>query len=343
MTQDTQKAKGSLRTDQDELMFGQGFSFSGYERDPLFLNLGNRKFVDISGCSGIDSVSDGRAGVFADFDNDGDLDLFVGNGNTGSTGYLMRSQLFLGNGDGTFVDASSRLGGSGNKPTLANGSMACDFDGDADLDLFVSVYGVSNGGAQNALWRNDGTGTFTDEAVSAGVASLPGGNYWRQDTDYGRLAEPGKSPGKYVGGNGFGVDCPDIDNDGRIDILQADISHSTTIPPGYRGMSQAEIDALNYTRRWSDPSQLLRNLGAGEPLAFANVLVLGTTLGAISQSDGKFVIKAVPSGSHEIQASFMGYEVGRQPVTVPPDPRVASMTRSPGRESWKFLRASFSM
>ena len=76
MTQDTQKAKGSLRTDQDRLMFGQGFSFSGYERDPLFLNLGNRKFVDISGCSGIDSVTDGRAGVFADFDNDGDLDVF---------------------------------------------------------------------------------------------------------------------------------------------------------------------------------------------------------------------------------------------------------------------------
>jgi thiol-disulfide isomerase/thioredoxin len=76
VTQDTQKAKGSLRTDQDELMFGQGFSFSGYERDPLFLNLGNGKFVDVSGCSGIDSVSDGRAGVFADFDNDGDLDVF---------------------------------------------------------------------------------------------------------------------------------------------------------------------------------------------------------------------------------------------------------------------------
>jgi len=76
VTQDKQKAKGSLRTDQDQLMFGQGFSFSGYERDPLFLNLGNRRFVDISGCSGIDSVTDGRAGVFADFDNDGDLDVF---------------------------------------------------------------------------------------------------------------------------------------------------------------------------------------------------------------------------------------------------------------------------
>ena len=57
-------------------MFGQGFSFSGYERDPLYLNLGTKKFVDISGVSGIDSITDQRAGVFADFDNDGDLDVF---------------------------------------------------------------------------------------------------------------------------------------------------------------------------------------------------------------------------------------------------------------------------
>ncbi len=58
-------------------MFGQGFSFSGYERDPLYLNLGGKKFTDISGVSGIDSITDGRAGVFADFDNDGDLDVFL--------------------------------------------------------------------------------------------------------------------------------------------------------------------------------------------------------------------------------------------------------------------------
>lgn len=58
----------------------EGFSFSGYERDPLYLNLhseGVKKFLDISGVSGIDSISDGRAGVFADFDNDGDLDVFM--------------------------------------------------------------------------------------------------------------------------------------------------------------------------------------------------------------------------------------------------------------------------
>ncbi len=78
MTQknDGKEEKGALRTDQTQLMFGEGFSFSGYERDPLYLNLGTKKFMDISGVSGIDSITDGRAGVFADFDNDGDTDVF---------------------------------------------------------------------------------------------------------------------------------------------------------------------------------------------------------------------------------------------------------------------------
>ena len=56
---------------------GTGFSFSGYERDHLMLNLGEGKFLDISGVSGMDSITDGRGAVFADFDNDGDLDVFL--------------------------------------------------------------------------------------------------------------------------------------------------------------------------------------------------------------------------------------------------------------------------
>ncbi len=74
---DGKDEKGALRSDQNQLINSQGFSFSGYERDPLYMNLGGKKFTDISGVSGIDSISDGRAGVFADFDNDGDLDVFV--------------------------------------------------------------------------------------------------------------------------------------------------------------------------------------------------------------------------------------------------------------------------
>lgn len=77
MTQTSNKEQGALRTDQNELIKQKGFSFSGYERDGLFLNLGNKKFMDISGVSGIDSITDGRAAVFADFDNDGDYDVFL--------------------------------------------------------------------------------------------------------------------------------------------------------------------------------------------------------------------------------------------------------------------------
>ncbi|MDA2934896.1 ASPIC/UnbV domain-containing protein [Acidobacteria bacterium AH-259-D05] len=54
-----------------------GLSFSGYERDALYLNLGTKRYLDISGISGIDSITDGRAAVYADFDNDGDLDVFL--------------------------------------------------------------------------------------------------------------------------------------------------------------------------------------------------------------------------------------------------------------------------
>ncbi len=72
-----QKETGTLRNDQNRLIFDQGFSFSGYERDGLFLNREGKKYFDISGASGIDSITDGRASVFADFDNDGDYDVFL--------------------------------------------------------------------------------------------------------------------------------------------------------------------------------------------------------------------------------------------------------------------------
>jgi hypothetical protein len=55
----------------------KGYSFSGYERDKVWLNRRNGRFLDISGISGADSVSDGRAAVFVDYDNDGDLDILL--------------------------------------------------------------------------------------------------------------------------------------------------------------------------------------------------------------------------------------------------------------------------
>lgn len=64
------------RTHMAEI-FQQGLSFSGFERNKLFLNGGDRTFADLSDVSGADSELDCRAACVADFDDDGDPDLFV--------------------------------------------------------------------------------------------------------------------------------------------------------------------------------------------------------------------------------------------------------------------------
>ena len=69
----------SYQNEHMRLIFQEGFSFSGFERNTLFLNRKGRSFMDISGISGADSIADGRAAVVADFDNDGDSDMFVTN------------------------------------------------------------------------------------------------------------------------------------------------------------------------------------------------------------------------------------------------------------------------
>lgn len=59
-------------------MFEQGLSFSGFERNKVWINAGGR-FVDLSDVSGADTPNDSRAAIAADFDDDGDVDLFVHN------------------------------------------------------------------------------------------------------------------------------------------------------------------------------------------------------------------------------------------------------------------------
>ncbi|MBK8538831.1 MAG: VCBS repeat-containing protein [Ardenticatenia bacterium] len=203
----------------------------------------------------------------ADFNGDAWPDLYLGQG---QTSYGAPDQLFLGAGEGRFTDASEQLDGNDERPS--NGSMACDVDNDGDQDILVAVYGVSDRGAQDFLWINDGHGGFIDRAVARGVASLPGGNYWRKDLDNGRMPEPDKGLGEYVGGNGFGVDCGDVDADGDIDLLVANISHPTEFPASDTRIPPEQREPLNYTRRWSDPSTLFINGGEDGGLGFRECL-----------------------------------------------------------------------
>lgn len=77
-------------------IFEKGFSFSGFERNCFYLNLETKKFIDISGVSGIDAIEDSRGIVYADFDNDGDYDIFLTN-IQGETHLLFKNEVGQGN------------------------------------------------------------------------------------------------------------------------------------------------------------------------------------------------------------------------------------------------------
>ena len=116
-------------------------------------------FTDATSSAGADSTSKSVGAAFADYDNDGHVDLFVTN--NAAANALLRND-----GDGTFTDATASAGLD--TASLGNSNGACwgDFDADGDVDLYVAI-GTS--GTANKLYENQGDGTFAEVAADAGV------------------------------------------------------------------------------------------------------------------------------------------------------------------------------
>ena len=248
---------GDVDNDGDEDCFAALDIPLGKLTNSLWLNDGKGHFTVVanSGVEGDPGNVVAGSAAFADVDNDGKLDLYIANG---QTGYVAADQLFLGNGDGTFKEVSdSALAGAIGQPH--NGVVICDYDNDGDQDIFVSTYGVSESLGHKNLWENDGHGHFTDVAEAHNFAAQATGNYWLSSTGRGTLAEPGKTEATYDGSNGFGIDCDDINGDGVDDILLATISHP--------------VDS-DITRKWSDPSQVLISQGTAGAFVFNNEFLL---------------------------------------------------------------------
>jgi hypothetical protein len=135
---------------------------SGRHPNSLLQNDGAGVFTDVTFDVGLGDVHyPTQTASWGDYDNDGDLDLYIGNeSNQAFTG--VPNQLFQNDGAGAFVDVAREAGVEDYGPTKAVGFG--DYDADGRPDLYVS-----NLGGPNRLYHNNGDGTFTDVAARVGV------------------------------------------------------------------------------------------------------------------------------------------------------------------------------
>ena len=132
------------------------------DTNTLYRNLGKLIFSDVTAESGASSASRPNVGWgtgFADFDNDGWLDLFVANGHVypdadqlkGISRYLQPRELYRNLGNGRFAEISSRVAGDLSTPRPSRGVAFGDYDNDGDIDVLVI-----NVNSRPSLYRNDG-------------------------------------------------------------------------------------------------------------------------------------------------------------------------------------------
>ncbi|MDQ2980690.1 MAG: FG-GAP-like repeat-containing protein [Acidobacteriota bacterium] len=169
---------------------GGWFGSDGRTRLSLLHNNGNGTFTDVTREAGLAGKAyPTQTAAWADYDNDGFLDLYVGS-EVDNDGIAYPSRLFHNNGDGTFTEVAEKAGVENFR--MAKGVAWGDYDGDGYPDLYVSNIGL------NRLYHNNRDGTFTDVAGEAGVI------------------EPI--------GRSFATGFFDYDNDGRPDLFVADYS-----------------------------------------------------------------------------------------------------------------------
>ena len=186
------------------------------EGDRLFHNEGAGKFRDVTKAMGIDNANFGTSAAWLDYDKDGKLDLFVANyvqwtvkgdlwcsldGATKSyctpESYKGTSSKLYHNLGARFADESARAG-VGEATSKSLGITVFDYNSDGWPDIFVA-----NDTQPNKLYRNNHNGTFTDEAMAAGVA----------------FGEDGIARGA------MGADANDYDFSGRPHLLVGNFSN----------------------------------------------------------------------------------------------------------------------
>jgi enediyne biosynthesis protein E4 len=211
-----------------DLFFVNGTTLEGFPkgeepRPHLYRNKADGSFEDVTEAAGLrNQWGWGQAACAGDYDNDGNIDLFVT--------YYGHNRLFHNTGRGRFEDVTDRAGVANASTRWGTGCAFLDYDRDGLLDLFVANYidldlataptpdsGVCRWkgvpvacgppglkGGKNALFHNRGDGTFADVSESSGIL---------------------KANGTY----GLGVATLDFDNDGWTDIYVANDSNPSAL------------------------------------------------------------------------------------------------------------------
>ena len=197
--------------------------------DRLYRNNGTG-FVDISVTSGIAQTARNGLGVVCfDFDGDAKDDFLVANDGE-------RNQLWMNEGDGTFVDRGVRFGVATNIEGVTEASMGIalgDVDGEGRLDALMTHLS----GETNTLYLADPSGMLLDSSALSGVG-------------FPSIAD-----------TGFGVALADLDHDADLDLAVANgrvqRGADSAAPPG----GEAAIDT--FRRLYAEPNLLMVNNGLG--------------------------------------------------------------------------------
>ncbi|EDY84294.1 FG-GAP repeat domain protein [Verrucomicrobiia bacterium DG1235] len=215
----------------------------------LFRQVAPLKFEDIAQSAGVlGGDSWGTGSTFADVDNDGDLDLYL-------CQFDAPNLLYINNGKGVFTESAAQAG-----VAVQSGSVVGafeDYDRDGDLDLFILTNVLDSTGhpegEPDMLFRNKGDGTFENVTAAAGIDSDRGkghsATWWDADGDGWAdlfISNDFEAPDHLYKNNGdgtftdiievafphtawysMGSDFGDINNDGRLDLLSADMANTT--------------------------------------------------------------------------------------------------------------------